>query len=143
MSAAGWAALAAGSLFFGTLACLEVGYRMGRSSSENPDLAHEGIGTIEAAVFALLGLLLGFSSAGATSRLDSRRQLILRKPMPSVPLISVWTRWLQLTSLKCVAPSGNISMRGSECTRSFPILERLNKNLRTPPRYSKESGSRR
>ena len=34
---------------------------------------------MEAAVFALLGLLLGFSFAGGTSRLDARRQLIVQE----------------------------------------------------------------
>ena len=48
------AALSAG-LFVGMVVCLEVGYRLGRRSSENPELTHEGIGAIEAAVFALLG----------------------------------------------------------------------------------------
>ena len=33
---------------------------------------------MEAAVFALLGLLLGFSFAGGTSRLESKRQLIVQ-----------------------------------------------------------------
>lgn len=56
------------------MVCLEIGYRVGRSSvDKHPESAHEGIGTIEAAVFGLLGLLLGFSFAGGTSRLDARR----------------------------------------------------------------------
>jgi hypothetical protein len=67
-------------LFFGILACLELGYRAGhRASQKHPEWAHEGIGVIEAAIFALLGLLLGFSFAGATSRLDAKRQLIVRE----------------------------------------------------------------
>jgi hypothetical protein len=72
-------ALAAG-LFLGILACLELGYRAGRSAAEkHPEWAHEGIGVIEAAIFALLGLLLAFSFSGATSRLDARRQLIVQE----------------------------------------------------------------
>jgi ABC-type glycerol-3-phosphate transport system permease component len=72
-------ALAVG-LFLGILACLELGYRAGRRTSEkHPEWAHEGIGVIEAAIFALLGLLLGFSFSGATSRLDTRRQLIVQE----------------------------------------------------------------
>jgi hypothetical protein len=48
-------------VFFGILACLELGYLAGRRAAEkHPEWAHEGIGVIEAAVFALLGLLLGF-----------------------------------------------------------------------------------
>lgn len=72
-------AIAAG-LFLGILACLELGYRAGRRAAEkHPEWAHEGIGVIEAAIFALLGLLLGFSFAGGTSRLDARRQLIVQE----------------------------------------------------------------
>ena len=67
-------------LFFGLLICLETGYRVGRrNSATHPEWSHEGIGVIEAAVFALLGLLLGFSFAGATSRLDAKRQLIIQE----------------------------------------------------------------
>ncbi len=74
----GWAVALSIGVLAGTLACLEVGYRVGRRSAEKaPGLAHEGIGAIEAAVFALLGLLLAFSFAGGTSRLDARRQLIV------------------------------------------------------------------
>lgn len=72
-------AIAAG-LFLGILACLELGYRAGRRAAEkHPEWAHEGIGVIEAAIFGLLGLLLGFSFAGGTSRLDARRQLIVQE----------------------------------------------------------------
>lgn len=63
--------------FAGIMACLEVGYRLGRRRSE--ERAHDGIGAIEAAVFALLGLLLALSFAGGTSRLDTRRQLIIEE----------------------------------------------------------------
>ncbi|HXO00359.1 MAG TPA: hypothetical protein VN881_14890 [Candidatus Acidoferrales bacterium] len=67
-------------LFVGLLACLELGYRIGRYNyRKNNALAYEGTGTLEGALFALLGLLLGFSFAGATSRLDSRHQLIIRE----------------------------------------------------------------
>jgi hypothetical protein len=36
-------------------------------------------GPVDAAVLALLGLLLGFQFAGASSRLDTRRQIVLRE----------------------------------------------------------------
>jgi hypothetical protein len=67
-------------LFAGLLAFLELGYRIGRSNfRKNHASAYEGTGTLEGALFALLGLLLGFSFSGATSRLDSRHQLIIRE----------------------------------------------------------------
>jgi hypothetical protein len=80
MNPAHWALVLSVGLFFGIVACLEIGYRMGRRCSDKfPGSAHEGIGAIEAAVFALLGLLLGFSFAGGMSRLDGRRQLIVQE----------------------------------------------------------------
>jgi hypothetical protein len=66
-------------LFLGILACLEAGYRIGRSAEKVSETAHEGIGVIEAAVFALLGLLLGFSFSGGISRMDTKRQLIVQE----------------------------------------------------------------
>jgi hypothetical protein len=66
-------------LFLGMLACLEIGYRIGRRAAPTDASAYEGLGAIEAAIFALLGLLLGFAFAGAVSRLDARRQLIVQE----------------------------------------------------------------
>jgi hypothetical protein len=81
MNAYGWASIVLlFGLFFGLLVCLEVGYRFGRNRyGKNGALAYEGTGILEGALFTLLGLLLGFSFAGATSRLDSRHQLIVRE----------------------------------------------------------------
>jgi Protein of unknown function (DUF4239) len=80
MSPALWAVALSIGLFVGMVAFLEAGYRAGRHSlGKHLALAHEGIGVIEAAVFALLGLLLGFSFSGGMSRLDARRQLIVRE----------------------------------------------------------------
>lgn len=72
------AALSLG-LFVAMLACLDVGYRLGHRRFRAEPAVHEGIGAIEAAVFALLGLLLAFAFAGAMSRLDARRELIVRE----------------------------------------------------------------
>jgi hypothetical protein len=67
-------------LFLGMLLCLEIGYRVGsRRVDKHQDLEQEGTGTIEAAVFALLGLLLAFTFGGAMSRLESRRALIVQE----------------------------------------------------------------
>jgi hypothetical protein len=80
MNPAQWAMVLSSGLFVGMLACLEAGYRIScYHSQKRVDLTHEGIGVIEAAVFALLGLLLGFSFAGGTSHLDARRQLIVQE----------------------------------------------------------------
>lgn len=79
MSAAELAILISTGLFVSLLACLEVGYRVGSRNTTELPTAHEGIGAMEAAIFALLGLLLGFSFSGATTRLDARRQLIVKE----------------------------------------------------------------
>ena len=93
MNPAQVAAVLSVGLFVGVLLCLEVGYRLGRRSSENPELTHAGVGAMEAAVFALLGLLLGFSLAGGTSRLDTRRHLIIEEAN------AIGTAYLRLDTL--------------------------------------------
>jgi hypothetical protein len=67
-------------LLAGILISLEVGYRIGRHGSKhNPERGFEVVGAMEAAIFSLLGLLLAFSFSGATSRFDTRRQLIVQE----------------------------------------------------------------
>ena len=67
-------------LFVGMLILLEVGRRIGiRRLAEDPEGADAGVGTVEGAVFALLGLLIAFTFSGAASRFDTRRQLIVEE----------------------------------------------------------------
>lgn len=72
-----WSLETSGLLFAGMVACLEAGYRLGRRQLATG--RHKNIGAIETAIFALLGLLLGFAFAGATSRFDDRRELVIRE----------------------------------------------------------------
>lgn len=78
MTANGLVALTLG-LFGAMLSLLDIGYRIGRHRSDLHEAAHEGLGAIETAIFALLGLLLAFAFSGAMSRLDARRQLIVQE----------------------------------------------------------------
>ncbi len=72
--------LLTGSLFFGMLILIEVGRRIGvRRRAEDPEGARAGFGSIEGAVFALLGLLLAFTVSGAGARFDARRHLIIEE----------------------------------------------------------------
>lgn len=65
-------------LFFSMLACLELGRRIGRRrANADPQGWQAGTGVIEGAIFALLGLMLGFTFAAAIGRVDMRRQLIV------------------------------------------------------------------
>jgi hypothetical protein len=74
------AALLALGLFLGMLLFLEIGYRVGvRRIAREPETARAGLGTVEGAVFALLGLLIAFTFSGAAVRFDSRRQLIIEE----------------------------------------------------------------
>lgn len=64
-------------LFVGMVVCLEIGFRVANRRIRLIGAAHEGLGSIEAAVFALLGLLLGFAFSQALGRFDDRRAMIV------------------------------------------------------------------
>jgi len=67
-------------LFLGMLLFLEIGRRAGlRRVKEDSGTAGEGVGAVDGAVFALLGLLIAFTFSGASSRFDARRQLIVEE----------------------------------------------------------------
>src|SRR5215467_1324375 len=67
-------------LFLGMLLFLEIGRRAGlRRIKEDSGAAGEGVGAVDGAVFALLGLLIAFTFSGASSRFDTRRQLIVEE----------------------------------------------------------------
>jgi len=72
------ASLSAACLFFGILILSEVGRRIGlaRLARDSEGLT-KGAGAAEAAVFGLLGLLIAFTFAGAASRFEDRRHLIV------------------------------------------------------------------
>src|ERR1700757_2475861 len=67
-----------GVLFAGMLTCLEIGRRLGRAAVGDAG-GKEGLGVIEGAVFALLGLLIAFTFSGAASRFENRRHLIVEE----------------------------------------------------------------
>lgn len=65
------------ALFVGMLICLEIGRRMGRRKlARDPKEGLSGHGVVDGAVFALFGLLVAFTFAGAPLRLEQRTQLI-------------------------------------------------------------------
>jgi len=60
------------------LVCLELGRRIGRRrASEDPEGWQAGTGAIEGAIFALLGLMLGFTFAAALGRIEVRRSQVV------------------------------------------------------------------
>ena len=67
-------------LFLGMLLFLEIGRRIGiRRIKEDSGSAGEGVGAVDGAVFALLGLLIAFTFSGASARFDTRRQLVVEE----------------------------------------------------------------
>lgn len=131
------------ALFVGLLLCLEIGYRIARySSRKNAELTYEGVGVIEAAVFALLGLLLGFSFAGAMSRLDARRQLIVQE------VNAIGTAYLRLDLLPAAdQPEMRDLFRKYLDTRlrayeKLPDLEATDRELERASQISKEIWTR-
>jgi hypothetical protein len=78
MSYAFVASLITLALFVGMLLCLEVGRRIGRRR-RTEGAGEAGVGTVEGAVFGLLGLLIAFSFSGAAGRFDTRRHLIVEE----------------------------------------------------------------
>lgn len=67
----------AGTLFFGILVALALGRWIGKRMIARHGASAPGIGSLETAVFALLGLLIAFTFAGALSRFDTRRTQIV------------------------------------------------------------------
>lgn len=94
MNAVIYGALFALVLTVSTLAMLEVGRRIGqRQLSREGEAAAKGIGAIQGAIFALLGLILAFSFSGALSRFDARRQLVVEETN------NIGTAWLRIELL--------------------------------------------
>ena len=73
---------------------LEAGRRIGarRIAAEGKD-ATQGFAAIEGAIFGLMGLILAFCFSGATSRFDSRRQLVVAE------VNQIGTAWLRIDLL--------------------------------------------
>src|SRR5262245_21534433 len=73
--------LFAGSSFMGMVLMVELGrhYRQRRVVRHGGVGGGTGLGAVEGAVFALMGLLVAFTFSGAASRLEGRRQLIVEE----------------------------------------------------------------
>jgi hypothetical protein len=86
---------------------LETGRRIGiRRMALDPEGSTAGLGVVDAAVFALMGLIIAFTFTGAAARFDTRRQLIVEEandigtaylrvdllPAEAQPQIRAWFR---------------------------------------------------
>jgi hypothetical protein len=85
-------------LFGGMLLCLETGLQIGlRRRVESKDGAGPGFIALGGAVFALLGLLVAFSFAGAAGRFETKKHLIVEEAT------AVETAYLRLDLLPAAA----------------------------------------
>jgi hypothetical protein len=64
-------------LFAALLAAVDAGRIWAKRNPAGPESHRAGVGAIEASLFALLGLMIAFTFAGATGRYEARRQLII------------------------------------------------------------------
>lgn len=81
-------------LFLGMLLGLEAGRRFGaRRLARLGPSSMAGLGAVEGAIFALMGLLVAFTFSGAAARLDTRRTQIVDESN------AIGTAWLRLDLL--------------------------------------------
>ncbi|HVP54638.1 MAG TPA: DUF4239 domain-containing protein, partial [Candidatus Eisenbacteria bacterium] len=62
----------------GMVGCFDLGQRLGARAARKEG-GKVGLGAIEGAIFALLGLLIAFTFSGAASRFEARRHLIVEE----------------------------------------------------------------
>jgi len=80
-------------LFLGMLLFMELGWRIGRAPRSAAHAESLNLGTVEAAVFALLGLLVAFTFSGAASRFEARHQMVVNE------VTAISTAWDRLDFL--------------------------------------------
>ena len=90
--------LFASGLFAGMIGLLELGRRLGRRrQGRDQESSRAGLGAVEGAVFALMGLVIAFTFSGAAARFDTRRQLIVEEAN------AIGTAWLRVDLLPSTA----------------------------------------
>lgn len=89
-------ALVAG-LFVAMIGCLEFGRLLGARARGRNGGPAQGVGTIDAALFALLGLLIAFTFSGAATRFEARRDLIRDEAN------AISTAWLRIDLVPAAA----------------------------------------
>jgi heme/copper-type cytochrome/quinol oxidase subunit 4 len=87
-------ALTALGSFAGVILLLETGRRIGiRRIASDGENARAGMGTVEGAVFGLMGLLIAFTFSAAATRFEARRNLVTEEAN------CIGTAWLRLDLL--------------------------------------------
>ena len=88
-------------LFGGMLAFLEVGRRLGIGEiAKHGAEARSGVGVVDAAVYSLLALIIGFTFSGAATRFDHRRELVAQE------VNAIGTAWQRIEVLPAELQGG-------------------------------------
>src|SRR5882672_11369519 len=87
----------AAAIFGGVLVSLWLGRRLGQRAVRLYGSTSANIGSLEAAVFALLGLLIAFTFSGALQRFDTRRVQVVEEAN------AIGTAWLRIDLLPAKA----------------------------------------
>jgi hypothetical protein len=86
------------ALFGSMLLFVEAGRRAGEfQARRDPEGAKAGLGTVDGAVFALMGLMIAFTFSGASTRFDARRAMAVEEAN------CIGTAWLRLDLLPTAA----------------------------------------
>jgi hypothetical protein len=86
------------AMFFGILVFLEIGRWLGRVAIARYGRSNQpSVGSLETAVFALMGLLIAFTFSGALGRFDERRAQVV------VEANAIGTAWLRVDLLPASA----------------------------------------
>lgn len=85
------------TIFFGVLVALRVGRVIGERAITRYGSIGSTIGSLEAAVFALLGLMVAFTFSGALTRFDTRRAQVVQEAN------AIGSAWLRLDLLPAAA----------------------------------------
>jgi len=97
---------AAVALFAGIIAFLILGRRLGERALKRAGEISGNIGSLETAVFALMGLLIAFTFSGAAQRFDQRRAMVVDEAN------AIGTAWLRVDLVPAPAqPAIRDSMR--------------------------------
>jgi hypothetical protein len=122
--------------FAGVMVLMEVGRRLGtrRMAGKSGD-SRPGLGALEGAVFAVLGLLLSFTFAGALARFEARRDLATQETN------AIGTAWLRVDLLQAGAqPEIREAFRRYVDTR-LRMMELLNSDPQAAVREAARSDS--
>ena len=85
------------AIFFGVLLSLKAGRAIGERAIARFGTVGSTIGSLEAAVFALLGLMIAFTFSGALTRFDVRRAQVVQEAN------AIGTAWLRVDLLPAAA----------------------------------------